>query len=160
MKHPPTTISRRTYLKTAAAGVAACAVGSGFSANSKLQHACIGVGGMMGGGNLGSFLEQPRAVVAAICDVDDAILAAAGARAPEARRYSDWREMLDREGDRIDSVNVTVPDHMHAAITMAALAKGKHVYCQKPMAHDVAEVRAMTLAAAKAGTVTQLGNQF
>src|SRR6266404_4060845 len=70
MKQPPTTISRRTYLKTAAAGVAACAVGSGFAANSKLQHACIGVGGMMGGGNLGSFLAQPRAVVAAICDVD------------------------------------------------------------------------------------------
>ena len=160
MNRPPTTISRRTYLKTAAAGVAACAVGSGFAANSKLQHACIGVGGMMGGGNLGSFLDQPRAVVAAICDVDDAMLAAAAKRAPDARKYSDWREMLDREGDRIDSVNVTVPDHMHAAISMAALAKGKHVYCQKPMAHDVSEVRAMTAAAAKARTVTQLGNQF
>ncbi len=135
-------------------------MGSGFAANSKLQHACIGVGGMMGGGNLGSFLDQPRAVVAAICDVDDAILAAAAARAADARKYSDWREMLDREGDRIDSINVTVPDHMHAAISMAALAKGKHVYCQKPMAHDVAEVRAMTAAAAKARTATQLGNQF
>jgi predicted dehydrogenase len=160
MKQASIKLSRRAYLKTAAAGVAACAVGSGFAANSKLQHACIGVGGMMGGGDFGSFLAQSRAVVAAICDVDDNILAAAAKRAPEARKYNDWREMLDREGDRIDSINATVPDHMHAAISLAAFAKGKHVFCQKPMAHDVAEVRAMTLAAAKAGTVTQLGNQF
>ena len=153
-------VSRRTCLKTAAAGVAALAVGSGFSANSKLQHACIGVGGMMGGGDMGSFLSQPRAAVVAICDVDANNLAEAAKRAPGARTYGDWREMFEREGDRIDSVNVTVPDHMHAAISMAALAKRKHVFCQKPMAHDVCEARAMTEAAAKVGTVTQLGNQY
>jgi predicted dehydrogenase len=156
----PGKVSRRTCLKSAAAGAAAIAIGSGLGANGKLQHASIGVGGMMGGGDLGSFLNQPQAAVVALCDVDADNLAAAARRAPGARTYTDWREMLQREGDRIDSVNVTVPDHMHAAISMAALAKGKHVFCQKPMAHDVAEARAMTAAAAKAGTVTQLGNQM
>jgi predicted dehydrogenase len=156
-------INRRRLLQSAAVAVAVGAASSvrrSFAANSKLQHACIGVGGMMGGGDLGSFLNQPRAAVVALCDVDSGMLAAAAARAPGARTYSDWREMLLHEGDRIDSVNVTVPDHMHAAISMAALAKGKHVFCQKPMAHDVFEARAMTAAAAKARTVTQLGNQF
>ena len=75
---------------------------------------------------MGSFLSQPRAAVVAICDVDANNLAEAAKRAPGARTYGDWREMFEREGDRIDSVNVTVPDHMHAAISMAALAKRKH----------------------------------
>ena len=114
----------------------------------------------MGGGDLGTFLNQPKAAVVALCDVDADILAAAAKRAPGARTYCDWREMLEHEGDRIDSLNATVPDHMHAAVSLAALAKGKHVFCQKPMAHDVCEARAMTKAAAAAGKVTQLGNQF
>jgi predicted dehydrogenase len=145
---------------TAGAAVAAVAGRTHAAANSKLQHACIGVGGMMGGGDFASFLRCHGAEVVAICDVDANFLASAAAQAPHARKYADWREMLDREGDRIDSVNVTVPDHMHAAISTAALAKGKHVFSQKPMAHDVCEARAMTLAAAKNGRVTQLGNQF
>jgi predicted dehydrogenase len=153
-------ISRRRLLQSAAGIAAAGVARTAFAANSKLQHACIGVGGMMGGGDLGSFANQPRAAVVAICDVDAGNLAAAAKRVPGARTYRDWREMLEHEGDRIDSVNVTVPDHMHAVISMAALAKGKHVFCQKPMAHDVCEARAITAAAARSGTVTQLGNQF
>jgi predicted dehydrogenase len=134
--------------------------GNALAANSKLQHASIGVGGMMGGGDLDAFLNRQNVAVVALCDVDAGILAAAAKRAPGARTYSDWREMLQREGDRIDSVNVTVPDHMHAAISTAALAKGKHVFCQKPMTHDVCEARALTAAAVSSGKVTQLGNQF
>ncbi len=153
-------IGRRMFLQ-AAGGLAVAGVArNAFAANSKLQHACIGVGGMMGGGDFGSFLNQAKATVVALCDVDAVNLASAASRAPGARTYTDWREMLEREGDRIDSVNVTVPDHMHAAISMAALAKGKNVFCQKPMAHDVCEARAMTVAAASSGKVTQLGNQF
>ena len=79
---------------------------------------------------------------------------------PDARAYTDWRELLKKEGDKIDSVNVTVPDHNHFPIAYQAIRKGKHVYCQKPMCHDVAEVRALTEAAVKAGVITQLGTQI
>ena len=81
-------------------------------------------------------------------------------RFPQARRYQDWRELLEAEADRIDSVNVSVPDHMHAAISMSAIQRGKHVYCQKPLTHDVAEARALRLAAERAGVTTQMGNQI
>lgn len=153
-------INRRKMLQATAGVAVAAASAKAYAANGKLQHACIGVGGMMGPGNLESFLTCQNTEVVAICDVDAGFLAAAASRAPHARKYADWREMLDREGDRIDSINATVPDHMHAAVSMAALAKGKHVFCQKPMAHDVCEARAMTEAAAKSGRATQLGNQY
>jgi hypothetical protein len=67
--------------------------------------------------------------------------------------------MLAKEGDKIDSINATVPDHMHAAICFTAMQAGKHVYCQKPMCHDVAEIRALTELAARKQVKTQLGNQ-
>jgi predicted dehydrogenase len=154
-------LSRRMVLKAAACGAVVLGWGrSVLAANSKLQHACIGVGGMMGGGDMATFGSQGKAEVVAVCDVDANNLAAAAKRLPNARTYADWREMLDKEGDRIDSINATVPDHMHAAITVSALRKGKHVFCQKPMAHDVFEARAMTKAAEQSGKVTQLGNQF
>lgn len=124
----------------------------------KLRHACIGVTGM-GGVDLGQFLSHPRLEVVAICDVDKDHLAEGAKQAPNARQYTDWRELLEKEGDQIDSCNVSVPDHMHAIIGLAAIRAGKHVYCQKPLAHDVAECRAMTLAAKKYGVVTQLGTQ-
>ena len=114
---------------------------------------------MMGGGDLHCFKSHPRLQIVAICDVDAKHLARAASILPDARKYSDWRELLAKEGARIDSVNVTVPDHMHAAIAMSAIRAGKHVYCQKPLAHDVAECRALAAAAKKAGVVTQLGTQ-
>ena len=130
-----------------------------ISPNEKLNHACIGVAGMMGGNDLKNFQSHPRCQITAICDVDRKHLEKAAAIVPAARRYTDWREMLAQEGDRIDSVNATVPDHMHAAISMAAMRAGKHVYCQKPLCHDVAECRAIAQAAQDAGVVTQLGTQ-
>ncbi|OGV70519.1 MAG: oxidoreductase [Lentisphaerae bacterium RIFOXYA12_FULL_48_11] len=160
-------MNRREFLAMSAA-VGALGVFSGcattaprkISPNSKLNHACIGVGGMMGGGDLGNFLSHPRTQVVAICDVDSNHLDKAAAKVPGARKYTDWREMLAKEGDKIDSINATVPDHMHALIAMSAIRKGKHVYCQKPLCHDVAECRALALAAKKAGVVTQLGTQY
>ena len=77
-------------------------------------------------------------------------------RAPHL--YADWRELLRSEGDRIDSVNVAVPDHTHFSAAYSAIHKGKNVYCQKPLCHDVAEVRALTQAAVKKGVITQLGH--
>ncbi len=128
-------------------------------ANGKLNHACIGVGGM-GWGDLNNFKNHPRLQVTALCDVDAGHLAKAAALVPDARTYTDWRELLEKEGDQIDSVNAAVPDHMHFPIAYSAIQRGKHVYCQKPMCHDVAEVRALTRAAVNAGVITQLGTQM
>ena len=155
-----TSISRRTFLKATTAGIATFAIGRpGFAANSKLHHACIGVGGM-GFNDLQQFVDHPGVEIIAICDVDKSHLAKAAALVPNARRYTDWRELFSKEGTRIDSVNIAVPDHMHAPITMTALHARKHLYCQKPLCHDVTECRAVARAAAAAGVVTQLGTQF
>ena len=152
-------LTRRRFLQGAGAGLAVAAAGRNVrGANAKLQHACIGVGGM-GWGDLNNMRSHQRTQVVAICDVDAARLEKAAKLCPDARKYTDWRELLAKEGDRIDSVNVTVPDHMHAAITLSALRAGKHVYCQKPLCHDVAECRAVASAAKAAGVATQLGTQ-
>lgn len=127
--------------------------------NGRLQHACIGVGGMMGFNDFQNFKQHPRTDVVAICDVDSRNLERALKEVPNARSYRDWREMLAKEGGRIDSINATVPDHMHAAICFSAMQAGKHAYCQKPMCHDVAEVRALTQIAANKNLKSQLGNQ-
>ena len=159
-------MNRRAFLAASALGAAGFFTGSASAAartigpNEKLNHACIGVGGMMGGGDLSNFKSHPRTQIVAICDVDKNNLAKAAAEVPDARQYTDWREMLAKEGDKIDSVNATVPDHMHALIALSAIRAGKHVYCQKPLCHDVAECRALAKAARESGLVTQLGTQF
>jgi predicted dehydrogenase len=114
----------------------------------------------MGWNDLHNFLQHPKTQVVAICDVDANHLKKASEAVPGARTYADWRELLEKEGDKIDSINLAVPDHMHYAIAVSAIRRGKHVYCQKPLCHDVAEIRALTVAAAKAGVVTQLGTQM
>ena len=129
-----------------------------FGPNDKLRHACIGVGGM-GFNDLKNFLSHPRAEVVALCDVDAQRLANAAKLAPKARTYTDWRELLEREPD-IDSVNIAVPDHQHAIIALAAMRRGKNVYCQKPLCHDVAECREVAQEAERCRVVTQLGTQF
>ena len=113
----------------------------------------------MGYNDLKNFISHSKTEVVAICDVDSKRLATAAKLVPEARTYTDWRELLEKEGDKVDSVNVTVPDHMHFPISYSAVTAGKHVYCQKPLCHDVAEVRHLTNAARKTGVKTQLGTQ-
>lgn len=113
----------------------------------------------MGAVDLQNFLKHPRARVSALCDVDRETLEKAAKLAPDARLYADWRELLQNEGSRLDSVNVAVPDHSHFSIAYSAIELGKHVYCQKPLCHDVAEVRLLTQAAIKKRVVTQLGTQ-
>ena len=160
-----TGMSRRDFLRTTALASAAAPLLVScqtrprvISANAKLQHACIGIGGM-GTNDLQNFLAHPRVQVVALCDVDADNLKAAAALAPGARRYADWRELLEKEGDQIDSVNVATPDHSHFSIAYSAIQRGKHVYCQKPMCHDVAEVRALTEASVRHDVRTQLGTQ-
>ncbi len=137
----------------------AAAAGKLVSPNGKLQHASIGVGGM-GWNDLQNFLQHKQVQVVALCDVDANNLDKAAKAVPGARLYSDWRELLNKEGSQIDSVNVAVPDHSHFSIAYSAIQKGKHVYCQKPLCHDVAEVRALTQAAVAKGVITQLGTQM
>lgn len=156
-------ISRRQFVGSAAAAtIAASTLLNKASAQAAqpavLRHACIGVGGM-GWYDLQNFKSHPDVKVVALCDVDANSLKKAAELFPEARTYKDWRELLKKEKNNIDSVNVTVPDHNHFTISVNAMRLGKHVYCQKPLCHDVAEVRALAKEAVKRGVVTQLGTQ-
>ena len=154
--------TRRTFLKGAAAAATAPALIANLRAQSpgaKLNHAAIGVDGQ-GWSDLQAIASHPSVNITAICDVDTARMAKAAEMFPQARKYQDWRELFEKEGDKIDSVNVTVPDHMHAPIAMAAMEKGKHCYCQKPLTHEVEEARNMRMLADKSGVVTQMGNQI
>lgn len=164
MKDQINSLSRRRFIQTAAtAAVAApflikCSGGT-KSPGTMLNHACIGVGGM-GWSDLQKFKEHPNVKIVAICDVDSNNLKKASEALPGTRTYTDWRELLRKEDGNIDSVNVTVPDHNHFAIAYQAIKRKKHVYCQKPMCHDIAEVRALTEASIKYGVITQLGTQI
>jgi len=157
--------TRRSFLKQmvgvgAAAPLILSGSTRGAAAGGKLRHASIGVGGM-GGNDLGQFGGNPHVRIVALCDVDRGRLEQAAKKYPHARLYQDWRELLEKEADAIDSVNVTTPDHMHAPIAMTALRLGKHVYCQKPLCHDIGEVRRLTEeAACRPGQVTQMGIQI
>src|SRR5207245_1974846 len=122
--HAPKGCSRRQFLRSlAAAGVSApffisCSStpsSQPISPSGKLNHACIGVGGM-GWNDLQNFLQHNKVQIVALCDVDSNNLQKATQAAPGVRLYSDWRELLEKEGPKIDSVNVAVPDHMHFAI--------------------------------------------
>lgn len=159
----PAQNSRRRFLKTSAAAATAPLIApnllSAASPNGKLNHAAVGVDGQ-GWSDLSNIASHEQVNVAAICDVDTARMTKAAEKFPQARKYQDWREMLEKEGDKIDSVQVSIPDHMHAPVSLAAMARGKHVYCEKPLAHEVHECRAMAEAAEKSGVVTQMGNQI
>ncbi len=160
MSNQKLSVSRRKFIQTTAtAAIAAPFFLESCAPKTKLRHACIGVGGMMGLNDLQNFVSHPDVQVVAICDVDTHFLNKALEIVPEARTYTDWREMFKTEAGNIDSVNVTVPDHNHFTISYHAIQLGKHVYCQKPMCHDVAEVRLLTEAAVKQGVMTQLGTQ-
>jgi predicted dehydrogenase len=156
--------SRRTFLAVTAGAALTTIVprhvlgGPGFVAPSeRINLAGIGAGGM-GGGDIAT-LARLGANVVALCDVDDERAAGTFKAFPRARRYKDFREMLDKEGRNVDAVSVGTPDHVHAVATMAALKAGKHVYCQKPLTRTLFECREVTRTARSAGVATQMGNQ-
>ena len=97
--------------------------------------------------------------VVALCDVNDNRAAAAYAQFPGVPKYQDFRRMLAEQGSRIDAVIVATPDHTHAVIAAAAMRAGKHVYCEKPLTHDVFESRELRAIARQQRVVTQMGNQ-
>ncbi len=150
-------VATTTALATATNCVnAARVVPRKISPNEKLNIAGIGIGGM-GRGNIDACAVSENIV--ALCDVDSGYAGGTFNAYPQARRHTDYRKMFDAEGDKIDAVIIATPDHTHAVIAMEAVRRGKHVYCQKPLTHSIAEARALTLAAREAGVQTQMGNQ-
>ena len=154
-------IGRRNFLESAAAASALLflprhlVAGARAAAPSeKLNIAGIGVGGM-GAVNLENLSSQN---IVALCDVDLNYAAPTIAKHPGARIWTDYRQMLEKQKD-IDAVVIATPDHTHAVIAMAAIRAGKHVYCQKPLCHDIREARALAQAAAAANVATQMGIQ-
>ncbi len=129
--------------------------GSGYRAPSDtLRIAGIGVGGM--GRRYLQGCESERIV--ALCDVDHDFAAKVFRKYPQATTYKDWRKLMDREKE-FDAVVIATPDHNHALITLAALKRGKAVYCAKPLTHTIHEARLVREAARKAGTATQTSVQ-
>jgi len=157
-----TTLSRRDFLGTAPMAAAALTIVPGdvlgrsgrTSPSNKLNIAGIGVGGK----GYGDIQSVPSENIVSLCDVDHHYAAKAFKKFPQAKVYTDFRKMLNQQKD-IDAVLIATPDHSHAVIAMTAIQLGKHVFCQKPLAHSVYEVRQMTEAARRAGVATQLGNQ-
>ena len=155
--------SRRSFLKTlGTAAIAAPFVPSDLFAQPPgrtLRHASFGAGGMAWS-DLTNIANCPNVEIVAVCDVDLSRTLEARKKFPNAKIYQDWRELLDKEAKNLDSVNVSTPDHMHAPIGVSAMQLGKHVYGQKPLAHEIFEVRRMTELARKKKIVTQMGIQI
>ena len=156
---------RRKFLRdTALAGagffiVPRHVLGRGYIPPSdKLNIAGVGCGGKAEV-NLPYAWNNGSDNIVALCDVDDRMAVKARQRWPNAPYYKDYRELLSKEAKNIDAVIVTTPDHMHAPIALAAMQMGKHVYCEKPLTHDIYEARILTQAAKKYKVVTQMGNQ-
>ena len=158
-------INRRHFIRGTAAGVALFHIGTAplwgaskrFAANEKVNIAGIGIGSQ-GGADIDAMAGEGQNIVA-LCDVDDNYAAKQFAKYPNAKRFKDFRIMLDQMGKEVDAVVIGTPDHTHAVIAMEAMRRGKHVYCEKPLAHTVHEVRALMAAARKYKVTTQLGNQ-
>jgi predicted dehydrogenase len=152
---------RRKFIGSVAAAGALAAIPSrlhalGQQPSQKLRIACIGVGGMGYSDVRGVSGEQ----LVAFADVDWRQAERAFREWPQAKRYKDFREMLEKERNNIDAVTVSTPDHMHAPAAMMALKMGKHVYCQKPLARTIGEVRALQAEAGRRPRqTTQMGNQ-
>lgn len=156
-------VTRRGFLGAVGAGAGATIVprhvvaGSGQTPPSdQLNIAGIGVGGR-GAGVINSV--APGNNVVALCDVDLKRGAGSFRKFPGAKQYRDFRKMFDDLEKEIDAVVIATPDHTHAVASLAAIERGKHVYCEKPLAHSVYECRRLMKAAEDHGVVTQLGNQ-
>lgn len=156
------TLSRRRFLlRTSAVLGLGCAPRVGLWAGSPNERLAVGFVGTANraAANLQAVASLKEAVeVRALCDVDANFLQAALAKHPGAKAYRDFREMLEKE--RLDAVVVSTPDHTHAVATTAALRRGCHVYCEKPLTRTVSECRAVRVLAAQKGVKTQLGTQI
>ena len=164
-------MSRRAFMGTGAAGAAAFMVvprhvlgGAGYKAPSDMLNiACVGVGGK-GFSDISGIATDN---IVALVDVDDTQMARTlkrddaelKSKLQKAKKYRDFRVMLEKHKDDVDAITVSTPDHTHAVIAMAAMQMGKHAFVQKPLTHSVSEARALAEAAKKYKVVTQMGNQ-
>jgi predicted dehydrogenase len=162
-RRPETRLHRRQLLRHAGlAGIGVWTAAKSWasppagSPSEKLNLAGIGVGGQ-GGWDIGECASQN---VVALCDVDDRRAAVSYERFPKAKRFRDFRKMLDAIGAQIDAVVVGTPDHIHAPAACRAMRMGKHCYCEKPLAHSVAEVRTLIDLARRNRLATQMGTQI
>lgn len=163
MKNSSIRLTRRNFLATSGAALTTVSVlpasvlglRAGESPNSKLNIAGIGLCSQ-GNGDLQGMKSEN---IVALCDVDTRYTDKLSQQFPGAKHFGDYRKMLDGMGKEIDAVLVATPDHWHATIALHAMKLGKHVYCEKPLAHSVREVRALTNAAKEFKVTTQLGNQ-
>ncbi len=155
-------VSRRRFLGSLAGSAAAAAVVPGHvlgrsgkkPPSETLNIAGVGLGAV-GCDNLRACGSEN---VVALCDVDWRTASVTFGRYPDAARYKDFRRMFDKQRD-VDAVIVATPDHTHAVITAAAMRRGKHVYTQMPLAHDVWEARQLAEIAKQTGVATQMGNE-
>ncbi|MEI7955834.1 MAG: Gfo/Idh/MocA family oxidoreductase [Verrucomicrobiota bacterium] len=156
-------MNRQDFIKTTTAAafgfqfIPRRVLGDGVSTppSRKINLAAIGCGGQAAG-DLSNMADEN---IVALCDVDERRAAGMFNKYPQAKRYTDFRVMLEEMGDKIDAVLVGTPDHTHAVAAMAAMKHGKHVFCEKPLAHTVAEARAMRKEANERKLITQMGNQ-
>jgi hypothetical protein len=159
-------LSRRQFLRRTgmAAGATAFAfpfVGRVLGANSRINIACIGVGGK--GDSDSSNAAECGGNIIAICDVDQTALdkksKQLGDKSMNPRQFKDYRKMLDTIGKDVDAVTVSTPDHHHGIAAIRAMTMGKHCFCQKPLCQTISEVRAVRQLAREKNLATQMGNQ-
>ncbi|MBL7038548.1 MAG: Gfo/Idh/MocA family oxidoreductase [Pirellulaceae bacterium] len=154
--------NRRRFLATAASsGAGLLLLGSGHSArgyqaNEKLNIAVIGAGGR-GGSNLREVASEN---IVALCDVDERRAGSSFKRYPDAKKYADYRELLDEMETQIDAVVVSTPNHVHAPASVTAMRMGKHAYCEKPLSHSIYEARTAAQVAGEKKLATQMGTQI
>jgi len=151
--------NRRQFLRDAAGLTVLASGGSawGYPAGQKLSIALVGLSGR--GGWFVQTVPQLGENVVALCDVNDMKAADAHAKFPDAKKYHDFRKMLDEMEKGIDAVIAAVPDHSHAIVSATAMKHGKHIYCEKPLTRTVHEARVMRETARKSKVATQMGNQ-
>jgi predicted dehydrogenase len=163
-KQRSTRINRRQFVQRVGLGAALFHILPGRFVNgaespapgAKVNVAGIGIGGQ-GGSDIGEVSGLGHNIVA-LCDVDEKYAAKTFAKYPNAKRFTDYRVMLDKMKE-IEAVVIGTPDHTHALIALEAMRRGKHVYCEKPLAHSVDEIRKLVAASREHKVVTQLGNQ-
>ena len=156
--------TRRDFLRqTAVTGVAGSFLVGGASAfaqqgspNERVRFACIGVGGK---GDSDTKDAGKHGQIVALCDCDEKTLDKMAANYPDAKKYFDYRKMLEEMGDKIDAVTVSTPDHTHAPAGAMAMRLGKHAFIQKPLTWSVEEARVLRTLATEKKLATQMGNQ-
>lgn len=152
-------LRRRSFLGTVAVGSISALASPAWAyrrilgANERLHVGAIGVGGR-GAGDLDAVSGEN---IVALCDVDTNALDGAAGRFPNAEKFFDYRQLLERKD--LEAVVIGTPDHHHAPATVRALRRGLHVYCEKPLTHTVEEARIVTQLAKEKGVATQMGTQ-